>query len=56
MEAANLLNFHPLGRSKSYHEGFIMKKLEKQRMNYISNFYIEFIRKLMAVKLGYFQN
>jgi len=23
MEAANLLNFHPLGRSKSYHEGFI---------------------------------
>jgi len=24
MEAANLLNFHPLGRSKSYHEGFII--------------------------------
>jgi hypothetical protein len=24
MEAANLLNFHPLGRSKSYHEGFIL--------------------------------
>jgi hypothetical protein len=23
MEAANLLNFHPLGRSKSYHGGFI---------------------------------
>jgi hypothetical protein len=28
MEAANLLNFHPLGRSKSYHGGFIYRQFE----------------------------
>ena len=31
MEAANLLNFHPLGRSKSYHEGFIAKTYNRTK-------------------------
>ena len=33
MEAANLLNFHPLGRSKSYHGGFIISELVNNQLS-----------------------
>jgi hypothetical protein len=39
MEAANLLNFHPLGRSKSYHGGFIQKLFHTKIILSVNHFF-----------------